>query len=209
MKRLFCVIFTLFSASFGQDAGPFGLRAGMTRKQVEQAIGSNTVIAQNGDTVTYSTAPHSHPLFEKYVLIFSRKYGLVMIQAISRDIDDTESGQSTGSKCEEIHSALVEKYGKAKQNIGCRVIGTCKNDVWSFPTDPAYSWSIDSRRSDKVETVGLMDNLAPMTRDEQGQAVLAGCGDAVSHHARWIGLVTVTYVLANYSKYQDELKSTL
>lgn len=209
MKGLFCAVFMLASASFGQDAGPFGLRAGMTRKQVEQAVGSNTVIAQDGDAVTYSTAPRSHPLFARYVLIFSRKYGLVMVQAISKDIDDTASGQSTGSRCEEIYSALAEKYGKAKQNTGCRVRGTCKNDVWSFSPDPAYFWSIDSPRLDEVETVGLTDSLVAVTRDARGHAILAGCGDAGSSHAQWSGLVTVTYVLANYSKYQDELRKAL
>jgi len=86
----------------------------MTRKQVEQIIGANAVVSQNGDTVTYSTAPQVHPLFERYVLIFSRRYGLVMVQAMSKDIDDTEAGQATESKCEQIHSALVDKYGKAK-----------------------------------------------------------------------------------------------
>lgn len=82
MRHLICaVLVVLASSSFAQEAGPFGLRAGMTRKQVEQIVGANAVISQKGDEVTYSTAPQPHPLFEEYILTFSRKYGLVKIHA--------------------------------------------------------------------------------------------------------------------------------
>jgi hypothetical protein len=209
VPRLIFFLLVLVAASFAQEAGPFGLRAGMTRKQVEQVVGERAFLSQDGDAVTYSTAPRPHPLFERYVLIFSRKYGLVMVQGVSRDIDDDKSGQSTKSECEEIDSVLTDKYGKADQGVGCQVRATCERDTWRSSVDPAHFWHVDSKRGDRVESVGLVDMIMAFVRNERGEEVVAGCRDAALGHVEWRGHVSVTYVLANYSSYQDEVKSTL
>jgi hypothetical protein len=91
-RRLICAVLVLASYSFAQETGPFGLRAGMTRKQVEQIVRASAVISQKGDDVTYSTVPQPYPLFEEYILTFSRKYGLVEVQGSAFNIPDDSWG---------------------------------------------------------------------------------------------------------------------
>lgn len=103
-------VLVLASFSLAQDSnGPFGLRGGMTRKQVEQAIGAKALVSADGDDVTYSRAPQPHPDFNSYKLTFSRTYGLVRLIAQSKDIDEDETLAATSAKCEEIQAALTAK----------------------------------------------------------------------------------------------------
>lgn len=174
MNRMIWSVVLLVSASFAQE-GPFGLRAGMTRKQVEQVLGGSAFVSQDGDDVTYSTAPHPHPMFDKYTLTFSRRYGLVTIQAVSKYIYDNESGQATLSHCQEVHAALTEKYGKPEQ-FG----GGCQVKIEGCSEGPAeYRWSLSGReRPDKVNYVSLHVTLWPIKRNKSNEEVIAGCHDA-------------------------------
>src|SRR5260370_13553565 len=108
-RRLICAVLVLASYSFAQETGPFGLRAGMTRRQVQEIVPANRMVSSKGDDYTYSTAPQPHPMFEEYILTFSPRYGLVQIQVPANPLDD-ESGSLTRSRCKEIHSALSKKY---------------------------------------------------------------------------------------------------
>ena len=168
---LMCVIFPVFgSLSVAQDTGPFGLRAGMTRKQVEQIIGPKALIQERGDDVTYSTVPESHPDFDQYTLTFSRTYGLVEIQALSRDLDDDSALKRLSSKCSEIRDALKSKYGvpDKKPQSECRL---------SHDEVTLFSWTIDPPRRDKVRLITLSVLPMRLRTNPRGERVLAGSSD--------------------------------
>jgi hypothetical protein len=65
MRRLICAILVLAAYSVAQETGPFGLKAGMTRKQMQQIVGAKAVVSEHGNDVTYSTVPQPHPLWER------------------------------------------------------------------------------------------------------------------------------------------------
>src|SRR5260370_20606962 len=110
-RLLIWAVLVLASYSLAQETGPFGLRAGMTRRQVQEIVPANRMLSSKGDDFNYSTAPQPYPLFEEYILTFSPRYGLVQIQVTANSLDD-ESGSLTRSRCKDIHSALSKKYGK-------------------------------------------------------------------------------------------------
>jgi hypothetical protein len=201
MRLIVCTVLGLASLSFAQQTGPFGLTAGMTRKQVEQIVGAKAVVSQKGDDVTYSTVPEPYPLFEQYILTFSRKYGLVEVEGMAFDILDDSSGSSTRSKCEGIHSILNKKYGQPRQSNGCQLKAKAE---CTMPGDVARWYALT--RSDKVDFISLTDDLTPTTKNQRGETVLAGCHDA---QVQWMGTIQLIYMFDDFSKYQDELKSTL
>jgi hypothetical protein len=203
MQRLICAVLVFVAYSFAQETGPFGLKAGMTRKQVEQIVGAKAVISEHVDDITYSTVPEPYPLFEEYILTFSRKYGLVEVQGSAFHILDDRSGSSTRSKCEDIHSTLSKKYGKPHQSDECELKAKTECTV---PSENSRWEIFSSPRPDKVDTVSLSASLWSITKNERGESVLAGCHDP---QAQWRGTIMLIYMFADYSKYQEEVKSTL
>jgi hypothetical protein len=199
---LACTVVIPACLSLAQQTGPFGLTAGMTRKQVEQIVGAKAVVSQKGDDVTYSTVPEPYPLFEQYILTFSRKYGLVEVEGTVFDILDDRSGSSTRSKCEDIHSTLSKKYGKPRKSSGCEL--KAKTEC-TEPSDLS-AWDVLSPRSDKVDAVYLMAFLTRTTQNERGESVIAGCHEP---HIQWKGMIQLIYMFDDFSKYQAEVKSTL
>jgi len=178
----------------------------MTREQVEKIVGATAVVSQKGNEVTYSTVPEPYPLFKTYTLTFSHKYGLAQVMATSFDPAgvgnlDNSSGSFTRSKCKEVLSTLSGKYGQPSQSSGCEL----KAKAECSEPNEASTWS-PSPRSDEVSSVFLFADLASMTKDERGEWVTAGCGE---DNAQLMGTIQVAYMFDNWSKYQQEVKSTL
>ena len=186
--RLSLLTLVLISSSHAQEtSGPFGVRAGMTRRQVEQIIGAKAFVEQNGDDVVYSTAPQSHPDFDSYTLTFSRAYGLVRLTAMSRDINDGESGQSTSSKCQEILYALTEKYGKPQKESKCQIDPDVAVIVYWGPLE----------RPDRVTGVGVSATITAIVTNRNGKKVLAGAHEKAE---QWLGRIMVDYFFEDWDK---------
>ena len=199
---LACTVMVLASLSSAQQTGPFGLTAGMTRKQVELIVGAEALISRKGDDVTYSTAPEPYPLFEQYILTFSRKYGLVRVEGMVSNILDDRSGSSTHSKCGDIHSTLGKKYGKPRRTDECELK---TKEECSMPVGFSM-WDVLSHRSDKVDAISLEASLIPTTKNERGESVIAGCH---APHIQWMGMIQLIYMFEDFSKYQEEVKTAL
>jgi hypothetical protein len=196
-RLLICAVLVVASYSFAQETGPFGLRAGMTRKQVQQIVPANAVISQKGDEFTYSTAPQPNPLFEEYILTFSPRYGLVQVQATANSLDD-ESGSLTRSRCKEIHSALSKKYGIPDKSRQCE-LKTENEKPCTLRTESM--WLIDSPRADQIGKISLTTFLMPSVKNQRGEDVVAGCNDP---HKLWKGKILLRYEFADYPKYEEE-----
>jgi hypothetical protein len=59
---------------------------------------------------------------------------------------------------------------------------------------------------DQVDDINLNYLLTPYVKNERGETVTAGCGDP---HPEWKGTIMLLYMFADYSKYQQEVESTL
>lgn len=208
--RTVIAVLIVASPSLAQDSGPFGLREGMTRKQVEQAIGAKAFVSEDGDAVTYSTAPLPHPDFNSYKLTFSRTYGLVQVVAQSKDIDEgsvlaaDQRYEETSSKCQEVQSALTAKYGKPVPRPDRECPLRARQKPCSL-ADAFYDYwpSSEPPRKDKIFRVSLAVLIVPWTKNEQGEKVVAGCPDP---RARLAGQIVVVYTFEDFEKYEEEIK---
>jgi hypothetical protein len=205
MWRTVIAVLILVVLSFAQDSGPFGFREGMTRKQVEQAIGAKAFVSEDGDDVTYSTAPQSHPDFSSYKLTFSRTYGLVRLVAQSKDIDEDKTFTFTSAKCQEIQTALAAKYGKPEVSPKTQCpLEVDKEKPCTIPSAFYKYWPISvPPRKDKIVLVFLGVLVLPWTTNDHGEKVVAGCPDP---RARLAGQIAVVYTFDDFEKYEEEIK---
>lgn len=95
----------------GKGSGPFGFSIGMTYDEVKAAC--NGVEPEHIRDDRYYVKPiKSHPLFEKYVIWISKKYGVYYVKGISDSIQTSEDGTEVIQKFDNILYVLEKKYGK-------------------------------------------------------------------------------------------------
>ena len=95
--------------------GPFGLEAGLTKKNIEDMIGAE--LKPFPDSVNLYTSdklPKQNANFGMYGLLISPKSGLCEIRAVGRDIDTDSHGLALKSKFEDLKGSLSSLYGKGK-----------------------------------------------------------------------------------------------
>jgi len=199
-RLLIWAVLVLASYSLAQETGPFGLRAGMTRRQVQEIVPANRMLSSKGDDFTYSTAPQPHPMFEEYILTFSPRYGLVQVQVTANSLDD-ESGSLTRSRCKEIHSALSKKYGIPDKSQQCEL--KTENEKPCALRTEFSMWLMGSPRADQIGKISLTAFLMPSVKNQRGEDVVAGCNDP---HKLWRGTILLAYEFADYPKYEEEVK---
>lgn len=187
--------------AIAQDVSPFGLREGMTRKQVEQTIGAKTFVSEDGDEVTYSTAPRPHPDFDFYKLAFSRTYGLVQVLAVSKYLDEAgRDAAAASAKCEEIRGALTAKYGEPEVKPGTQCpLKFDKDKPCTMPTAYYTYWP----PQDKIDHILLAAVVVPWVKNDRGEKVVAGCPDLQTH---WAGQIMLFYLFEDFGKYKEEIK---
>lgn len=95
-----------------QDDGPFGLRMGMTKGEVQKAMGAMKE-GQPGRFLA-PTPPKKHPGFETYVLMISPSHGLCKIVAVGVNVPLNSFGDRLKDQFKDINTALTEKYGEPK-----------------------------------------------------------------------------------------------
>lgn len=95
----------------GRNTGPFGIDIGMTYDEVKASCNGNEP-EHIADDRYYITPKKSHPLFEKYIVWISEKYGVYYIKGLSEVITTTEDGTEVKNKFENIILTLERKYGK-------------------------------------------------------------------------------------------------
>jgi hypothetical protein len=117
------------SAAMAQDdLGPFGMHRGMTREQVIQIVGVDSVIETGGDSLTLSTVPAPHPAFHVYALFFSPKDGLLKIVAVVDGIKTDGFGKTVRDSFMEIQKANSQTYGQPERTEDSVNVGSTWNE---------------------------------------------------------------------------------
>ncbi len=98
--------------------GPFGLAAGLSKKNIEDMIGKelNAVANSAGLLYTSKSLPKENADFEDYGLFISPDVGLCQIRAMGKLIDTDSFGIALKSRYEELSDSLSSIYGKADKN---------------------------------------------------------------------------------------------
>ncbi|STR58387.1 Uncharacterised protein [Klebsiella pneumoniae] len=111
--------------------GPFGLEAGLSKKNIEDMIGEELEpMANNVNLYTANSLPKMNAGFEAYGLLISPTVGLCQIRALGKDIDTDSYGFTIKSRFKELMESLSSIYGKAKENDFLLA-----GSIWKDPRD--------------------------------------------------------------------------
>lgn len=111
--------------------GPFGLEAGLSKKNIEDMTGEDLKPVVNSTNLyTSESLPKQNADFEAYGLLISPKAGLCQIRAIGKNVDTDSYGIALKSKYEELSDSLSSIYGKADKNDFL-----LPGSIWKEPQD--------------------------------------------------------------------------
>ncbi|MGL6539393.1 hypothetical protein ACSZNU_21365 [Aeromonas hydrophila] len=124
-KRAFLLLCPLLALSgcneqetFAQD-GPFGLYAGMKKKQLEDHLqlrkDFNTFDKIDGNYYLYNP-PKPNPEVTSYVVKISKNYGLCWVKATGKKIKTDDNGSDLKDKFIETEAALDKRFGSHTRN---------------------------------------------------------------------------------------------
>lgn len=122
--------------------GPFGLQAGLTKKNIEDMTGESLKpIEGSVDLYMANSVPKKNPDFESFGLLISPKVGLCQVRAIGKDIKTDSYGISLKSKFEEVSNTLSSIYGKGKKTDLL-----LSGSIWKEPND----WMMGLNKKERV-----------------------------------------------------------
>ncbi len=111
--------------------GPFGLEAGLSKKNIEDMTGEELKpVVNSANLYTLESLPKKNADFEAYGLLISPKAGLCQIRAIGKNVDTDSYGIALKSKYEELSGSLSSIYGKAEKNDFL-----LSGSIWKEPQD--------------------------------------------------------------------------
>lgn len=192
MKKI-CLISILITLSVALFAAPFGLKMGMTLKEIEkECIGR---AEHNKDDIYFITPKKSHPLFTFYAVYVNEKVGLYKIRAVSDFIACNNYGTELKNAFENFKDRISKTYGEPE--IFDRI------DRGSYMKDDSY-WMMalqDGARELYAVWGGdsnLQDNLIGISLQCKALNDILHYGD---------GLLILDYDFKNTSSVQDEQDS--
>ncbi|BAI80354.1 conserved hypothetical protein [Deferribacter desulfuricans SSM1] len=126
-KKSIVAIVIVFMAFMVSDAmaGPFGLRKGMSLKE----IGGKPERIGNG-IYKLIKVPKPHSAFEAYIVKVAPKGGLCWIKAIGKDIATSSYGIELKSAFQEMEKKLTAIYGEHET-----IDDLLPNSIWNEPSD--------------------------------------------------------------------------
>ena len=103
----YLVLLLVLGMAFGTvHAGPFGLKMGMTKAEIESAIGAKLEEVESGVYYT-KKVPIPYPLFSYYNLTIHSTHGLHGVRAYSNETDSLK----TAMHYDDIKRELIALYG--------------------------------------------------------------------------------------------------
>ena len=111
--------------------GPFGLEAGLSKKNIEDMTGENLKpVADRSNLYTSESLPKQNADFDAYGLLISPTAGLCQIRAIGKNVATDRYCIALKSKYEELSGSLSSIYGKAEKNDFL-----LSGSIWKEPQD--------------------------------------------------------------------------
>lgn len=105
----------------------------MTRDQILEIVGKNSIILSGDDNIVFNKAPKPHDAFESWALLISPKDGLVKVIAVGKTKETDDSGIELKQAFDSIVEGIANKYGKPKSvfsSCGGSNELECKSENW-------------------------------------------------------------------------------
>jgi hypothetical protein len=104
------ILLTAAVMAHAQETGPFGLRMGMSRTELQPLI--DKTFQEQSPGVLAVKVPKPHPDFETYLVIVSPTHGLCRISALGKNISMNSFGDQVKDSFTEMRQVLEGRYGK-------------------------------------------------------------------------------------------------
>ncbi len=174
--------------------GPFGLQAGLTKKNIEDMTGETLKPVEGQvDLFVLNSAPKKNPDFESFGLLISPKVGLCQIRALGKDIKTDSYGISLKSKFQEIADTLSSIYGEGKKTDSL-----LSGSIWKEPND----WMMALNKGERVLIIEWKDVNDAMQKNKLSEVGMAARTNNTSS-----GYVLLQYTFSNNSVCEAEIKS--
>ncbi len=174
--------------------GPFGLQAGLTKKNIEDMTGE-VLKPVDGKVNLYmlSATPKKNPDFESFGLLISPKAGLCQIRALGKDINSDSYGFALKSKFDEISNTLKSIYGDGKKTDFL-----LSGYIWKDPND----WMMGLVKGERVLMMEWKGKNEVMEKNE-----ISEVGMDVRANNSSSGYVFLQYTFSNNSVCEAEIDS--
>ena len=130
------------TVSRAQASGPFGLRMGMSRVEIESAIGAPIKpVESKANLFSTATVPRPSDRVEAYVLLVLPDAGLCQIRALGVDISSSSHGVELRNAYEDLRDAIANAYGQYMEVNFLR-----SGSIWDEPED----WMMGLLRNERV-----------------------------------------------------------
>lgn len=130
------------TVSRAQASGPFGLRMGMSRVEIESVIGAPIKpVESNANLFSTATVPRPSDRVEHYVLLVLPNAGLCQIRAAEVDISSSSHGVELRNAYEDLRDAVANAYGQYGEVNFLR-----SGSIWDEPED----WMMGLLRNERI-----------------------------------------------------------
>ena len=146
-KPLFSIMLCIIALCLSKSgfAGPFGLEGGMTKEEIIEIVGKDSLIEAKTMPenwyILLNKLPRPHPLFKTCRMAIDPDLGLVKLVVRSSVIRTSTYGDEIKSKFKEIREALNSKYGKCKTYDLLRI-----GSIWDEPQD----WMTGLKKKERI-----------------------------------------------------------
>ena len=174
--------------------GPFGLEAGLSRKNIEDMIGHPLEASEHSANLYIAnTLPKLNNNFESYALLISPNVGLCQIRAIGKTINTDSYGIALKSTFADIKSSLDSIYGKSEKDDFL-----LSGSIWKEPQD----WMMGLYKKERVYMASWKS-----TNDAMKKNSLTSIGMEIRSLSNSSGFIFLEYDFNNDSSCQKELEN--
>ncbi|MDC9582997.1 hypothetical protein PSI15_15755, partial [Xenorhabdus sp. PR6a] len=174
--------------------GPFGLQAGLTKKNIEDMTGS-TLTPAKGSVNLYliDNLPKNNNEFGSYGLLISPTVGLCQIRAIGKDIKTDSHGLSLKSKFEDLKTSLDSIYGK-----GEKTDFLLSGSIWKEPQD----WMMGLYKEERFLSAEWESKSEALQKNNLNFIALGARADSDSE-----GYLFLQYTFENHKECKEEIEN--
>ncbi|SFU43984.1 hypothetical protein [Xenorhabdus koppenhoeferi] len=174
--------------------GPFGLQAGLTKKNIEDMTGSTLTPAKgNVNLYLIDNLPKNNNEFGSYGLLVSPTVGLCQIRAIGKDIKTDSYGLSLKSKFEDLKASLDSIYGKGEETDFL-----LSGSIWNKPQD----WMMGLYKEERFLSAEWKSQNEALQKNNLNFIVLATRADSDSK-----GYLFLQYTFDNHKECKEEIEN--
>jgi hypothetical protein len=160
----------------------------MTKEQVIELVGANSVNENGGDYLRLAAVPRQHPAFQETILKFSPLQGLLKIAAFTPTIIANSFGDQLREPFKSIRAALLSAYGSPTSDFDFVHAGS----IWTDDHDWMQGLALAER---------ILSSYWQFGAPRNGITTIALTCTAVSHQE---GMLTLSYEFDGWDQYVAE-----